>query len=86
MDRSLRFTIWALVGIAVFSQAAMAQRSAGSNGSLNSSKTNSSGRTNPSGLDNPNQPMFVSGKVLLEGGGLLPEPVAIERSCNGLTR
>ncbi len=30
--------------------------------------------------------MFVSGKVLLSGGGLLPEPVAIERSCNGVLR
>jgi tetratricopeptide (TPR) repeat protein len=30
--------------------------------------------------------MFISGKVLLEGGGTLSEPVAIERVCNGVTR
>jgi hypothetical protein len=30
--------------------------------------------------------MFISGKVLLEGGSTLSEPVAIERVCNGVTR
>src|SRR5262249_21618287 len=32
------------------------------------------------------QPLFISGKVLLEGGGTLSEPVAIERVCNNLVR
>jgi predicted Zn-dependent protease len=30
--------------------------------------------------------MFVSGKVMLEGGGTLLEPVAIERICGGVVR
>jgi Flp pilus assembly protein TadD len=30
--------------------------------------------------------VFVSGKVLLQGGGALSEPVAIERVCSGVTR
>jgi len=30
--------------------------------------------------------VFISGNVLLEGGGVLPEPVAIERICNGVVR
>jgi Tfp pilus assembly protein PilF len=30
--------------------------------------------------------MFISGKVLLEGGGALSEPVAIERVCNSVIR
>ena len=85
MDRSFRFKIWALVGIAVFSQAAMAQRGGGSTGSSGSSRSNST-RPPTNGPDSSSRPMFVSGKVLLSGGGLLPEPVAIERSCNGVLR
>jgi tetratricopeptide (TPR) repeat protein len=36
--------------------------------------------------DTNSRPVFVSGRVILEGGGRLPEPVAIERICNGNTR
>jgi tetratricopeptide (TPR) repeat protein len=32
------------------------------------------------------QPLFISGRVLLEGGAAPPEPVAIERVCNGAVR
>lgn len=32
------------------------------------------------------RPVFVSGRVVLEDGGRIPEPVAIERICNGVTR
>ena len=32
------------------------------------------------------RPLFVSGKVMLQGGGALPEPVPIERVCNGTAR
>jgi Tfp pilus assembly protein PilF len=87
--RSSRFHTWILVGIALLSQAALAQRGGGSNGSNNppSRGTTSlppanNGTTNGS----IQQPMFVFGKVLLEGGGTLPEPVAIERACNGVIR
>lgn len=40
--------------------------------------------TNPTPTTMP-QPIFLSGRVLLEGGGPPPEPVAIERVCNGVT-
>jgi len=32
------------------------------------------------------QPLFISGKVLVDGGGTPPEPVVIERVCNGVAR
>ncbi len=32
------------------------------------------------------QPLLISGRVLLEGGAVPPEPVAIERVCNGAVR
>src|SRR5260370_40221279 len=47
-----------------------------------SSIPNSNNRTQPS----LTQPLFISGRVLLEGGAVPPEPVAIERVCNGTVR
>jgi hypothetical protein len=73
---------WILIGLALFATAGVAQRTA------NTPNT-------PPRPGNPNrapttpeivQPTFISGKVLLEGGGSLPEPVAIERICNGVVR
>lgn len=32
------------------------------------------------------QPLFISGKVMVDGGGAPPEPVVIERVCNGVAR
>ena len=79
-----QFRIWVVVGIAVFAQAATAQR--GSTGSSNTpSRTTSTSRT-PTAPDPSTRPVFVSGKVLLENGGALPETVAIERICNGVNR
>jgi len=42
----------------------------------------------PNRTTDPNllQPTFVSGKVTLDGGGPPPQPVAIERICNGTAR
>ena len=34
----------------------------------------------------PTPVLFVSGKVLMEGGGVPPEPVVIEKVCNGAAR
>jgi Tfp pilus assembly protein PilF len=81
---SARFRVWILVSIAVFSGAAVAQRG-GSGASSNPPRPNTPPRT-PTTPDAAIQPMFISGKVLLENGGTLPEPVAIERVCNGVTR
>jgi tetratricopeptide (TPR) repeat protein len=42
--------------------------------------------TAPSTPDLSAQPIFISGKVLIDGGGVPPEPVAIERVCDGIAR
>jgi Tfp pilus assembly protein PilF len=76
--------IWIMIAVAALATQAGAQRS-GSTGSSTTSRTNIPSRT-PTGPDPSLQPVFISGKVLLEGGGALPEPVAIERVCNGVSR
>ncbi|HEY3770154.1 MAG TPA: tetratricopeptide repeat protein [Candidatus Angelobacter sp.] len=73
---SAKFSVCLLLGIALLSQAALAQRGSGA-----SNRSGTPSRT--SGPDPSAQPVFISGKVLLEDGGTLAEPVAIERVCNG---
>lgn len=78
------FRMYAAVGIVLLAQLAAAQRgSTGSSGT--SSRTVAPPRT-ATAPDASVQPVFVSGKVLLEGGGALPEPVPIERVCNSVSR
>lgn len=48
-------------------------------------RTTTPSRT-PTGPDPSFQTIFISGKVVLEGGGSPGEPVAIERICNGAVR
>jgi hypothetical protein len=72
------------IGIILLAQLAAAQR-----GSTGSSGTTSRTVTPPRTSTTPDasiQPVFVSGKVLLQGGGALPEPVPIERVCNSVSR
>jgi len=45
--------------------------------------SNNSGRRSPA---EPPRPIFLSGKVVLEDGTPPPDPVGIERVCNGLAR
>ncbi|HEV8494518.1 MAG TPA: tetratricopeptide repeat protein [Candidatus Angelobacter sp.] len=81
---SSRFMTCAAVGIVLLAQLAVAQR-----GSTGSSGTTSRSAPPPRTTTTPDasiQPVFVSGKVLLEGGGTLPEPVPIERICNSVSR
>jgi len=81
---SSRFMTCAAVGIILLAQLAAAQR-----GSTGSSGTTSRSVTPPRTTTTPDasvQPVFVSGKVLLQGGGALPEPVPIERVCNSVSR
>ncbi|HWF03888.1 MAG TPA: tetratricopeptide repeat protein [Candidatus Angelobacter sp.] len=73
---STKLSACLLLGLALLSQAALAQR-----GSAASNRSGTPSRT--SGPDPSAQPVFISGKVMLEGGGTLAEPVAIERVCNG---
>jgi Tfp pilus assembly protein PilF len=64
---------------------ALAQRGGSTNSSSASSRAAPSTRT-PGSADVNTRPIFVSGKVMLQGGGALPEPVPIERVCNGTVR
>jgi len=81
---SSRFTALILVSIMALASAALAQRSI-SGGSSSPSLTNIPNR-NATVTDLPVQPVFISGKVMLEGGGGIPEPVAIEEVCDNVTR
>src|SRR5258708_27932533 len=72
-----------LIGVAFLSQASTAQRG-GAGASNNANRTAAPSRTTNS--PDVTQPVFVSGRVLLEGGGVLPEPVAIERVSSGINR
>ncbi len=64
---------------------ATAQRGPGSTGSTGAPSRNIPSSRNSSTSDNA-RPVFISGKVMVEGGGALPEPVPIERVCNGTVR
>ncbi len=79
-----RYRVWIFIGLAACATLGMAQR-LGVGSTNNPNRTGTSSRT-PATPDISAQPIFVSGKVLLEGGGSLPEPVAIERVCNSVRR
>ncbi len=64
---------------------ATAQRGGSTNSPGASSRATPSTRT-PGSADVNTRPIFVSGKVMLQGGGALPDPVPIERVCNGTVR
>ncbi|MBZ5522542.1 MAG: tetratricopeptide repeat protein [Acidobacteriia bacterium] len=70
------------LGLALISQSAAAfQRTTGGG-----NRSGSNPNIPPPNLPAPDmntQPTFLSGKVLLEGGNALSEPVVIERICNG---
>jgi Tfp pilus assembly protein PilF len=79
---SCRFSTWIALVIALLAPAATAQR-----GSTSSSPSRNIPSTRTPGTpDSSTKPLFISGKVMLEGGGSLPEPVPIERVCNGTVR
>jgi len=60
----------------------VAQRTSGNS---SSSRGSTPSRTT-TGPDLSTQPTFIAGKVMMDGGASLPEPVAIERLCNGSVR
>jgi Tfp pilus assembly protein PilF len=74
-----------MVVMALLVSTATAQRG-GSTGSGSTSRSAPSPRTPTVAPDASTKPVFVSGKVMLQGGGALPEPVPIERVCNGTVR
>jgi len=73
-----------VIVVSLLLQVAAAQRTSG--GNPGAGRNNIPSRTPPASPDNNIQPLFVSGRVVLDGGGALPEPVAIERICNGVSR
>lgn len=79
-----RYRVWIFICLAASASLGMAQR-VGTGSTNNPNRTGNSSRT-PATPDISAQPVFISGKVLLEGGGTLPEPVAIERVCNSVRR
>lgn len=81
-SRTSRFAVWVIVFVCGL-QVAWAQGRPPSGGSTG--RTNIPSRT-PAGPDPSIQPIFISGRVVLEGGGSPGEPVAIERVCNGTSR
>src|SRR5437016_6743320 len=81
---SSHFRAWMLISVAIFAQAALAQPKPGT--PPNSGRPSVPSNRNQQTSGTPLQPMFISGRVMLEGGGALAEPVAIERVCNGVTR
>lgn len=84
MSISSFFRLWILIGMAMLATAAVAQR--GSTGSSNTTSHTTIPSRTPTAPDSSLQPVFVSGKVLLQGGGIVPEPVPIERVCNSVSR
>lgn len=73
----------ALAILAALPSAMLAQRKGGTTGN---SPVGASNPVQPSQPSSVSQPVFISGKVLLDGGGPPPEPVVIERVCNGTAR
>ena len=76
------------VGILTLVQSALAVQRGGTGGSTSSKPSSGPSTAQPrsNSPDTALQPTFISGKVLLDGGGPPPEPVVIERICNGTAR
>jgi Tfp pilus assembly protein PilF len=75
-----------MIVIALLVSTATAQRGTGSSGSTGAASRSTPSTRTPGAPDTSTKPIFVYGKVLLQGGGTLPEPVPIERVCNGTVR
>ena len=80
-----RFVICMIFVVVWAGTFATAQRG-GSTGSTGTPSRSAPPTRPPGPPDASTRPLFVSGKVMLQGGGTLPEPVPIERVCNGTVR
>jgi tetratricopeptide (TPR) repeat protein len=80
---SSRLKVVLAFAIAAVPYTVVAQRSSGTSSKPPATTNLPPTRTQP-GTDPNTQPIFVSGRVLLDGGSSLPEPVPIERVCNGI--
>src|SRR3954468_9721274 len=87
MELRFRKFVVCMTFVAVGALFAGAQRGPGSSTSAGTpSRSNAPSNRTPGTPDLGSKPIFVSGKVMLKGGGALPEPVPIERVCNGTVR
>src|SRR5713101_977051 len=79
-----RFTL--TLGIVISLAAGTAAQKSGKGGPP--SKPGANTNISPMNSSQPisTQPVFISGKVLVDGSGAPPEPVVIERVCNGVAR
>jgi Tfp pilus assembly protein PilF len=86
MGLSFRKFVICMTLVVVGAISAGAQRGPGSTSSSGTPSRSSAPTRTPGTPDLSSKPIFVSGKVMLKGGGALPEPVPIERVCNGTVR
>ncbi len=80
--RCARTLFLMLLSAVLLCATSVAQRTSGNS---SSSRGSTPSRTT-TGPDLSTQPTFIAGKVMMDGGASLPEPVAIERLCNGSVR
>jgi tetratricopeptide (TPR) repeat protein len=78
------FRVTLALGIVISLPAGMAAQKGGKGGPPGKPGANSSPINSPQ--PTPTQPLLISGKVLVDGSGAPPEPVLIERVCNGVAR
>ncbi|HXI39065.1 MAG TPA: tetratricopeptide repeat protein [Bryobacteraceae bacterium] len=88
----LRSLFLFIIGVSVASQPALSQHApgggaggAGAGGGI-ARPTSPTPRTNNTNMDALNRSVYLSGKVLMDDGSAPPEPVVIERVCNGAPR
>ena len=81
--RVTRTLVVTVAAVFLLCGAAVAQSKGSSGNSTGRGSTNTRIPTTP---DLSIQPTFIVGKVMMDGGAALPEPVAIERLCNGSVR
>ncbi|HEY2171518.1 MAG TPA: tetratricopeptide repeat protein [Candidatus Angelobacter sp.] len=85
MELRFRRFVICMTLVTVGAVSAGAQRG-GSTSSGTTSRSSAPSTRTPGTPDANSRPLFISGKVMLQGGGALPEPVPIERVCNGTVR
>lgn len=78
--------VLALAILAGLPATTLAQHGKGSGSGSNKTGIGSGIPNQPPASVSPTRAIFISGKVLMDGGGVLPEPAVIERVCNGTTR
>ena len=86
MSFSGRSSTRLMIATVLLVSTATAQRGSGSSGSAGASSRSIPSTRTTGAPDASTKPVFVSGKVMLQGGGALPEPIPIERVCNGTVR